>query len=74
MEAPAHRPVSRGPAHVQIAALMLRFRTIGDVVIASSTLSVRPAPPALGTLRRHPCGGLRRTAVTSLIDPHLAVR
>jgi len=43
---------------VQIAALMLRFRCIGDVVIASSTRSARPAPPALGTLRRRPCGWL----------------
>jgi len=41
---------------MQIATRIPRCRGIGDVVLASSTLSPRPAPPALGTLRLLPQG------------------
>jgi hypothetical protein len=53
-----------GPARpVQTRSLTHRFRCVGDVVLASSHQSLRPVPPALGTLRTALAGPLRSVSL-----------
>ena len=80
-EGPSHgsaRPppdFSGRPRYVQIAALMPRFRSIGDVVFASSTRSLPTGPASTrGSSMTSLSGRRRRLACTSWLDPHLAVR